>query len=417
MSDTPQWTFAAQHVDWNQYELEQLWGLLRDEDGRVNWIQDAAWQRMAGLCQEQADVLDKALTQLLQQWPAHPGSASSEFARQVHRLIGSMRESAEAAVVNREALRTVSSALASARAHVADLVDQAQRYAGAEQQMLEITRSQTPWYPGRPEPTTSVTQPQRPPDNWKATLDQQAREIMTQAEALVGEQAMRMRKPKRYVVSPSDIELQHPAGGPSVISNVSYSLNAPGSKVGPFPPYNSLTHIYHSEPDRSVSTIDDSGPILAGSSASTVPAWQWPSDVAGAVSDYGSSPGAAATPLGGVLMPGALNPRVGSQVQVNTATGSRRSGFGAGAGERAFASDRGANGGLMPSVASPASACPEVGGSGVRPAGRVAGFGRRRRVDDPHDPWAVPQGGPAVLQPQTPASEFDPGPGVIGLDR
>jgi hypothetical protein len=62
---------------------------------------------------------------------------------------------------------------------------------------------------------------------------------------------------------------------------------------------------------------------------------------------------------------------------------------------------------------------PGGGASGLRSSGRSglwAGNRRRRKDTGRSDPWAVAQGGPAVLEPDEP-TDHDPGPGVIGLDR
>jgi hypothetical protein len=45
-------------------------------------------------------------------------------------------------------------------------------------------------------------------------------------------------------------------------------------------------------------------------------------------------------------------------------------------------------------------------------------LGRRtRQSKDPRDQWFVREGLPPVIEPPAEPSEFDPGPGVIGLDR
>jgi hypothetical protein len=36
---------------------------------------------------------------------------------------------------------------------------------------------------------------------------------------------------------------------------------------------------------------------------------------------------------------------------------------------------------------------------------------------DPDNPWAVEEGVPPVIAPDTTIQRFEPGPGVIGLDR
>src|SRR5690606_13513247 len=57
------------------------------------------------------------------------------------------------------------------------------------------------------------------------------------------------------------------------------------------------------------------------------------------------------------------------------------------------------------------------GAAGVAAGGRAVPPGRRARPSDPDDPWAVRQGSPAVIEPAAEPEDFDPGPGVIGLNR
>jgi hypothetical protein len=52
----------------------------------------------------------------------------------------------------------------------------------------------------------------------------------------------------------------------------------------------------------------------------------------------------------------------------------------------------------------------------INPVGGVIGNGARRDPHDPNDPWEVPEGRPAILEPD-PEPTHEPGPGVIGIDR
>ena len=64
---------------WDRYGLEQIWLMVRDEDGNDSYAQVAAWYRMGRLCTDQADQLQKALDQLMVKWPPNPGSAAESF--------------------------------------------------------------------------------------------------------------------------------------------------------------------------------------------------------------------------------------------------------------------------------------------------------------------------------------------------
>ena len=76
---------AGAYDVWQLYGLDQLWEMVRDEDGVASFTQVGAWHRMAELCSEQADQLQRALDQLMVHWPARPGSAAELF-RRAHRL-------------------------------------------------------------------------------------------------------------------------------------------------------------------------------------------------------------------------------------------------------------------------------------------------------------------------------------------
>lgn len=102
-------------TDRSRYTLDQIWDMVKTEDGQVTHTQVDAWRRLAELCHEQADQLEKAVNQLRQRWPARSGSASAAFARLVTQLIASMRQAAEAGAANQAPLRSITDALTDAR--------------------------------------------------------------------------------------------------------------------------------------------------------------------------------------------------------------------------------------------------------------------------------------------------------------
>src|SRR5690349_4883879 len=100
---------------WNVYGLDQIWEMLCDEDGIDSFRQVTAWYRMAHLCTDQADQLEKALAQLMVKWPPNPGSAAQAFKLRVEDLILSMRDSAAAAKANEEPLIRITSLISDAK--------------------------------------------------------------------------------------------------------------------------------------------------------------------------------------------------------------------------------------------------------------------------------------------------------------
>src|SRR5689334_23426895 len=100
---------------WSDYRLPQMWDMVKDEDPVPTYQQVDAWQRMAVLCTDQADVLQKALDQLMVRWPPNPRSASEAFKLYVDRMIRSMRDSAAAASANVAPLIEIVTALSQAK--------------------------------------------------------------------------------------------------------------------------------------------------------------------------------------------------------------------------------------------------------------------------------------------------------------
>ncbi|MDT5028288.1 MAG: hypothetical protein QOE61_4714, partial [Micromonosporaceae bacterium] len=393
---------------------------------RVTSAQVDAWRRMADLCREQADQLERAMKQLLQRWPAQPGSASAAFSGQVTALVASMRKTAEAAAANQEPLNNITYALTSARVEIGALVETRWRYTLTEQQ---LTPQPTP-SPGQIPVPAAPAGLQPPPPNWRTRLEQQARTIMAHTDTTVGTEATRIQTPPEYVSRMTGFEIEEPPPGGD--GDGSGSVGTKGTSRPTFDLIERTGQANVSVPplisggggrdggDEGV------GPILSGGAIPATPATGVLESLGriGGVASGGSISGSfVTTPLGAVLAPGGtIGPRASTPAAQTpshipagrTSTSQAPTGAGGGTASRVGTQ------GTMPMapMVPPMSGRPGAGTSGLSATGRPGRGGRQPPSQtDPDDPWAVAQGGPAVLEPLPEPTEHDPGPGVIGLDR
>jgi hypothetical protein len=414
---------GAAGTNWGRYTLDEIWHMVSTEDSHVTDAQVGAWRRMAELCVEQADQLERATKQLLQRWPARPGSASEAFTHQVTSLVASMRQTARAATANQQPLLNITNALTTARYEIGALVETWQHYALIEQQ---LTPQPTPSPGQTPIPPASPGL-QPPPQDWRAELQQQARTIMTRTDTTIGTEATQIQKPTPYVFSPI-FETTNPldpgtgggGGGGSVgAGRMGGSVGISGSSQHTFVP----THPQFSSGVGLPPLTDGSGahgdadPILSGGphpGPSAIGPPGTPAVNGGPPS--GGSTSFITTPYGTVLAPGGT---IGVRASAPVAqTSGRAPGATAETKTGAGVPGRAGSQGAMPM----APMVPPRGGrpsrSSLPPVGRLGRGGRNRQSHaDPDDPWAVAEGGPAILEPPPEPTEHDPGPGVIGLNR
>ncbi len=398
---TPHSGGGVPQTDWSPYRLDEIWDMVRDEDRWVNWTQHDAWRRMAALCTDQADQLERALNQLLERWPPRPGSAAEAFKNQVSHLVSSMRQNAQAALDNQDPLRKISYAISLAQAEIAALLEQRRTYALAEQQLIP---QPTP-APGQIPIPAAPPDLQRPPDNWRATLDLQARTVMATTDAAVGAEAARINVPARYTFG-VPIQIKTNGIGGTVPTGSFRGPTIPAMRFDPPPP--------HGGPLSTMPASFDADPVLAGTTVPSPPLSNAP-NIIGSIPYSAGAGSFAATPYPTVLAPGGI---IGARAPAGQKT-SGESGRAPGGGAAGRAGTQGAMP-MAPMVPPPAGFRPLVAsGGGVAASGR-AGVGAahwRRSTADPDDPWAVREGGPAVLEPGREPTDHDPGPGVIGLSR
>ena len=353
---------------WGDYRLPQIWDMVKDEDPVPTYQQVDAWQRMAALCTDQADVLQKALDQLMVRWPPNPGSAAEVFKGHVDTMIWSMRDSAAAASANVAPLIKIVTALSQAKDEIGALVQQHAAFQG----VAEDDAGPTALEP------------------WEDTLDAQARRIMALTDHKIGEAAADIRSPTPYVAAwqPEIRERQGSGNGGD-----GGQSSGPPRRTVPLPTFDPPPVV----PPVTPAGADTTSPILDGDRLPPM----WLGEVGSERSPIGGS--FVNTPVGVALAPGGVigSPAIGVGSAESQSTG--------------IADQNRAVRGASPMVAPPLAA------RGATPAksgtGAVPSAGRRRRRSDPADPWAPPAGGPGVLEPAPEPEYFDPGPNVIGIDR
>jgi hypothetical protein len=364
---------------WDRYDLEQIWHMVRDEDGSDSFAQVAAWYRMARLCTDQADQLSKAMDQLMAKWPPNPGSAAEAFKLTVEGLILSMRDSAAAAQANEAPLIKITSLLSDAKDAIGQLRERWAANAAAEPGW--IVQAMAPILPVPPTPVAP---------GWRDSLNKQARDIMHTTDVAIGQAATQFRSPVPFMpigdpfanwnsIDPTDSTVSAPQIVPAPV----FDLPAPAHAIADPGSLESGSRL-----GQDVTTLDGGLLPFPGQTV-------WPL----------ASPNLAATfvdtPSGRVLAPGGVISAGGDALDnQNRTTGDGGAG------------GRGASGisGMM---------APPIGRAAPGQSSRTGtrSGGRRRRRSDPDDPWMASTGGPSVLEPTPEPDYFDPGPNVIGLDR
>lgn len=395
-------------TDWNRYSLGQMWDMVKTEDGTVTYVQIDAWRRMADLCVEQAEQLERATAQLLEKWPARPGSASEAFRQQITTLVTSMRGAAQAATGNQEPLRNITSVLTDARISIAALMDAHRKYALVEQQ---LTPHPIP-SPGEIPPPAAPVGLQPPPRDWRVQLQQQAVAVMSHADSTVGLEADRIQSPELYILYGSfDNSMPLDTGGSEAFPPP-IPLNSGGSNIYNVSPSTQTGTSFSPTDHPTNSSIE---PILAGGryvdSASGQQRFNDPVELSGTPLPRSATSPPYAIPNaseGGTIEtePSHVSRSMASYALPTTGPAQPK--------PTATSTTVGAP--MMP-VAAPRSGRTSPTPTAAGRLGRVRSRDRRRSSGDSDDPWFVADGGPAVLEASPDRHNHDPGPGVFGLDR
>lgn len=389
-------------MDYSAYSLDDLWEMVSPPDN-LSQSQIASWYEMAILCGDQADNLARALTKLAEFWPPRPGSAAETFASLVEGLVASMREDASNAREMSWSLSGIVTELDSAKAQMQDLMD------------LRAHYEQLPSGASRPAQLSqlmpSTSHQEFAPIGWQDDLRAQARAIMSSTDGKIENITATMPAFTIYSLTPGRDDQDPPARSNGATSTV------PVHPLKNQLPSGLPSHVqWRAARDPSDTSPFLAGPLLpAGSQPtlqeSTHASWITTPDGIMASRVVASVADRTTEPVG--LLPSIGATQRGSDSQPQSTEPVEPQSIG-----EAPAARTPMNGSM---IAPGGAARPSAAASrpGVRPGGRAALWAsqRQRKKADPTDPWAVRQGGPAVVEPPTDPVDHDPGPGVIGIDR
>ncbi len=421
-------------VNWAAFDVPTLWNMLQHEGSTDAYQQVVTWQNTHDLLGYHMGELQTCRQELAAKWPPTRSPAAGVFLDYVDNLLGSMKQMSQDALANGEALSGVNQALVKARNEISTLHEQWQKYQHKEDNPPTIL--------GLIDLSPDV------PDDWRKQLTEQAAKHMAESDKTVFENTSKMAVPVPFDPNPTRSDEITPFGNEQSGSG-SGSGGRIGGASGPGSSWATPPHIPPppvSEPPPPGATIGSdatTGPVLSGGAAPpgtvitpppppppppppiTPPPGGYPPPVIGPLG-----------PLGPGLTPGPVGGKGPTPRPVAGPGGAGRGPFG-----EAVAHGRSmvAPGGVIGGAAPPAGRAAPTGGPRAKPVGGVIGgqaggaaqaggmhgAAARRRSGtgqdanhfDPDDPWAVAEGGPSVLEPDTTPQRHEPGPGVIGIDR
>jgi len=381
---------AVQPTNWDGYGLREIWHMVNENIDNRNWEQIHSWNLMASLCQHHADQLRNAATTLAQHWSPAKSPAAAEFVDFVLKSVDSMEEAATAARSNAGALEKIMTSLVGALSSVRAIKERRDHF------------TRTARFP------TSGHQ-----------FDTEARDVMRQIDSAISDARAELSLP------PVALSIRMPTQRLGQLPGIDGPVWSGGTPEVPLPAATPPP-----PPLAVVEPHEGGAPVLGGGPVAR-PGMHGPSPalLGGRLPDS-----SVVVQSGAPLLPGGVigwypigtaHPSRTTQQSGTAATGRGRSSGTPGRGQAAGARSTTPQGstGAMPMM----PMAPPVGrtGSGA-PPGRSVGVGGhsvvgaaggKRREVAPDDPWAVREGGPAVLQPAPESAQHDPGPGVIGIDR
>jgi hypothetical protein len=404
--------------DLTQYNLHQLWDMVRQHDHKYVYRHVQAWDKMGGLCDAMAKALRDAAAAVADRWPPNRSEAARAFSDRMHLLADAFERAQHNSYVNGPNLNVLQIENAAFRGNIGTLVTEweqtqqrailrgrelhLQRAVAAQTEDGLLAQSNTPPYKDRIDRLVGPVA-----NDWKLEYDRKARQIAAAYEAAVSDYKGRFQPPEP--VLPTLTTPAVPGAGTRFPGGVGDYGDYPGShgSLGPLP-----------NPPRPSGGYEppDDDPILDGGGQappSSGPAWTPEPLPAG-----GSGPVPwISTPAGHAMAPGGV---IGEPIRgagPAGAAGARGAGAGlvpmAGGGPAGRAGGSGAaKGGFVAPPGGLIGGRPGAGSTGPVPAGR----GSRRHVDD-DEAFVVPSGVSGVLTPPDDPDDHRPGPGVIGIDR
>lgn len=371
-------------TDWTRYDVPTIASFLNEDLG-TSWSQVLAWEQTFSLLNGHSSRLSLARDSLAESWPPDQSPASSAFMANVDQMVSSMADTADAAIINRDALMGVLSALESARVSVDQLHDKWHFYTDQEAinstpHMLQV----------------------RLPDNWRQKLNAEAQATMAATDQAIFESTQKMVVPSTTV----PVETYRPIPGPGSAPSAGPPQISSRSQNG------SGTYLNQTLSGQGASAREAPGGIPTTSTPIVLPQ---PTD------------SSAQPPL---PVP-SENVPPGGEIRMPTDVGSAIIGAGLSTlpiGLKQVATRPPASAGSIEADISRRTADESTvtGGSNSQegPLGAPIAPGVMRPGEGQHTirarkttKWHVPVGVIGLIVPVDPEQDFDLGPGVIGVDR
>ncbi|GAA5178296.1 hypothetical protein GCM10023322_05030 [Rugosimonospora acidiphila] len=412
---------SAGLTQWSQFDVPGMWSLLQNVSTVDAFRQAGAWQNTYEAAQALAGRLRWYRDGLASKWSPEGSDAAAAYLGRLDELIGSAQQLADASVANRQALVTLANAVDDAQPKMQKVYEQSQalRQVGAAQP--------------RAGATVVLRQQQ---------LHQQATQIMESLGSAAMDSWRHFATVDDYQPPQSarggDVPI---AGAPTVqqeefVSTANYKEASMGGG-GVASTTNNRAPTYAR---RIEASTEMSAQTMARARGEGITLSRSPSSYTSALADRTAEDRVASAGAGarvteqvnaGVIavpVPESIDlPRVGPSALKNFSlenhVETRSLGLRAGGvigGERSVEA-RQATAGLDESVNAVGGTIGTNGAEvGMMKPGNIAdrreSLKRRREYDD-QDPWYVAEGVLPVLRPLPEPTHFDPGPGVLGIDR
>jgi hypothetical protein len=414
-------------TDWGRFEVPALWAMTVREDAGAHWRHITAWYRTEDLLVGYRKRLAACRDALIDRWPPERSPAARAFLGRLGEMIVSVSDAIDMASRNAGALTGMSNALTSAQDELRPIYQRWLGYEQAEADAVE-TAQQTTFGDVRP---TGI------PQDWRESLNQQARSVVWRAEQDFFQSAQRMTVAPTYS-NLSDSRWNPVGVPPTTGSDPGTAASDQPSEIAPARPFS---------PDSTRVTLAG-GPTPATDHPFAAPAVaQMPR-----APDGPPAPGIPVPVLPGPS--GSVGTVEGTTGRGGRWTAAARSG--AGRREQSRSASTGHEPGTVrsaPAETRTALSGPVIGASNTgqrpkdrlprrrpNPVGGVIGPGAamaegitssghsfqvrrvdtnggdRRSYDDLFEPWRIVRGVTPVIEPP-PTRCHTSGPGVIGIDR
>ncbi|GIH12171.1 hypothetical protein [Rugosimonospora africana] len=397
---------SAGLTEWSRFDVPGMWSLLRNVSTVEAFRQAGAWQSTYEAAQSLARRLEWYRDGLAGKWSPDRSDAAAMYLGRLDELIGSAQQLADVSVANRQALVTLANAVDEARPKLQRVYEEseAMRQLGAQAKAgASVVRRQQQLHTQATEIMESLGSAAM--DSWRhyATADD-------------------YQPPQSTPASDAFIPQERPSADPSTESSAERPARVPTSRgeaegIQSTAIASTSTSTSGRRSDTIAPRLTASDPAMTITTSSRSPAATSlvdPSEMTGPDTPADRSVYEPSIGLRSVNESGVIQGERGSSTMRVTRRGS-------------FIDDEQLQGSGR--TAPQQRSVNRVGGvvGGNDPGMGLMGGGRatierprelrRNREYDVNDTWQVPEGVPGVIGPSPEPTHFDPGPGVLGIDR